>query len=76
LGLVNQVVPAAELLAAVDAVVARWLAVPPRSLENFKRLLKASSGSSLQSQLQAELECFMLAGDQPEFLDKVKAFLG
>ncbi|KRC06295.1 hypothetical protein ASE11_23685 [Hydrogenophaga sp. Root209] len=75
-GLVNHVVPASELLVAVDAVVTQWLAVPPQSLKNFKRLLKASAGSSLQSQLLEEIECFVLAGDQPEFLDKVKAFLG
>lgn len=74
-GLVNQVVPSSELPAAVDAVVTQWLAVPPQSLKNFKRLLKASAKSPLQSQLLEEIECFVLAGAQPEFLNKVKEFL-
>ena len=75
-GLVNRVVPASELPAAVDAVVARWLAVPPQSLRNFKRLLKASAGNPLQTHLLEEIEGFVQAGEQPEFVDKVRAFLG
>lgn len=75
-GMVNQVVPASELLVAVDAVVTQWLAVPSQSLKNFKRLLNASAGNSLQSQLLEEIQCFVLAGDQPEFFNKVKAFFG
>lgn len=75
-GLVNQVVPSSELPAAVNAVVTQWLAVPPQSLKNFKRLLKTSAKSPLQSQLLEEIECFVLAGAQPEFLNKVKEFLG
>lgn len=75
-GLVNHVVPATELMAAVDAVVATWLAVPPQSLKNFKRLLTASANNTLQSHLREEMEGFVQAGQQPEFAERVKAFLG
>lgn len=75
-GLVNRVVPASGLLAAIDAVVEKWLAVPPQSLRNFKRLLKASAGNPLQTHLLEEIEGFVQAGEQPEFVDKVRAFLG
>lgn len=75
-GLVNQVVPVNELLVAVDAVVARLLAVPPQSLKNFKRLLKESANNPLHRHLLEEMECFVLAGEQPEFVEKVRTFLG
>lgn len=75
-GLVNHVVPATELLAAVDAVVAQWLTVPPQSLKNFKRLLTASANNTLLSHLREEMEGFVQAGRQPEFAERVKAFLG
>jgi 2-(1,2-epoxy-1,2-dihydrophenyl)acetyl-CoA isomerase len=74
-GLVNHVVPAHELLLSVDAVVNQWLAVPPQSLKNFKRLLKASNDSSLENHLLNETASFVLAGEQTEFGERVKAFL-
>ncbi len=75
-GLVNQVVPAEKLTAAVDAVVAAWLAVPPQSLKNFKRLLRASAINPLGDHLQQEMDAFVLAGENPAFAQKVAAFLG
>ena len=75
-GLANQVVPVNTLHAAVDTVVAKWLAVPPQSLRNFKQLLRASTSHTLHAHLQEEMEGFVLAGQQPEFAEKVKAFLG
>lgn len=75
-GLVNRVVPVENLNAAVDAVAAAWLAVPPQSLQNFKRLLRASVSNALNDHLQQEMEAFVLAGEQPLFAEKVSAFLG
>lgn len=75
-GLANQVVPTDELNAAVDTVVAKWLAVPPQSLRNFKQLLRASTSHTLHAHLQEEIEGFVLAGQQSEFAEKVKNFLG
>lgn len=75
-GLANQVAPINALPAAVDAVVAKWLAVPAQSLRNFKQLLRASPSHTLHAHLQQEMEGFVLAGQQAEFAEKVKAFLG
>ena len=75
-GLANQVVPAASLGAAVDGVVARWLAVPDVSLRNFKRLLRDAQTQALAPHLAQELQGFVEAGAQPAFEAKVRAFLG
>lgn len=37
---------------------------------------RASTNNTLQDHLVEEIACFVLAGQQPEFADKVKAFLG
>lgn len=74
-GLANQVVKASHLNAAVDAVVADWLSVPPQTLWNFKRLLRASAENTLSEHLQDEMQAFDLAGRQPEFAERVAAFL-
>jgi len=54
LGLVNAVVPAGELDAAVDAVAATVAAGPPIALSMSKRELDNASGSSLAQALEAE----------------------
>lgn len=38
-------------------------------------LLSRSLDASLESQLYAEIEAFVLSVDQPEFSDKVRGFL-
>lgn len=74
-GLVNDVVPLAGLTEAVDRVVARLLAIPVQSLLNIKRLLRASPEASLEQQLFQEFEGFVEATAQPEFPQRVQAFL-
>lgn len=54
IGLVNKVVPAAELDAAVGEWAAALAAGPPIALAQTKRLLNASSESSLADALEAE----------------------
>jgi 2-(1,2-epoxy-1,2-dihydrophenyl)acetyl-CoA isomerase len=74
-GLVSQCVTAARLRQTVDDVAARLLRVPPVSLRNIKSLLRRSLTSDLHSQLAEEIDAFARAADQPEFAEKVKAFL-
>lgn len=74
-GLVSRCVPAAGLRQAVDEVAARLLRVPPAALKNIKRLLRRSPDSDLQGQLEAEIDAFAGAVDQPEFTAMVQAFL-
>lgn len=54
LGFVNQVFPAAELDAAVDAVVQRIANGPPIALSMTKRMLDAAANASLAQALETE----------------------
>lgn len=74
-GLANQVVPVDQLAGAVGSVVQRWLAVPGVSLRNFKQLLRDSPTQALAPHLLQELQGFVAASAQPEFADRVHAFL-
>jgi 2-(1,2-epoxy-1,2-dihydrophenyl)acetyl-CoA isomerase len=74
-GLANRAVPRAALRDAVDDVARRWLQVPAESLRNFKRLLRDSPARDLRTHLDVEVEGFVRAGRQPEFAERVTAFL-
>jgi len=54
IGLVNRIVPAAELDAAVDDWVGRLLALPPIALTSVKRLVHLGAQSSFPDALAAE----------------------
>jgi 2-(1,2-epoxy-1,2-dihydrophenyl)acetyl-CoA isomerase len=75
LGLVNRVVPAAELDIAV-AALAQSLADGPRmALVNVKRLARASLDRSLSEQLQAEAVSFARCAATADFAEGIRAFL-
>jgi len=57
-GLVNWVVPSAELADRTAALAKRLATGPAQAYAGTKRLLARSLGSSLESQLQAEAESF------------------
>jgi 2-(1,2-epoxy-1,2-dihydrophenyl)acetyl-CoA isomerase len=74
-GLVNWVVPAAEL-GDRTAVLARRLATgPAEAYAGTKRLLNQSLGSSLEAQLQAEAETFARCTGTEDFVEGVAAFI-
>lgn len=74
-GLINRVVPAAEL-EAESAKLARRLAAGPRqALARTKALLQASSGNSLPEQLFAEQGNFAACSIHPDFAEGLGAFL-
>lgn len=76
LGLVNRVVPAPELDAAVEKMV-RTLAEGPReALAGTKRLLRASFDRSLPEQLRAEAASFAHLTGRDDFVEGVNAFVG
>jgi 2-(1,2-epoxy-1,2-dihydrophenyl)acetyl-CoA isomerase len=75
LGLVNRVVPAAELDAAVARVVASLVGAPLAALRNTTRLLRESPGNSLSAQLQAEAVSFGRCAGTPDFVEGIGAFL-
>jgi 2-(1,2-epoxy-1,2-dihydrophenyl)acetyl-CoA isomerase len=76
LGLVNSVVPAAELDDRVAALAARLARGPRAAYAATKRLLNQSAGSALDAQLQAEAEHFVACAATADFAEGVAAFLG
>jgi 2-(1,2-epoxy-1,2-dihydrophenyl)acetyl-CoA isomerase len=75
LGLVNRVVPAAELDGAVASVVEAVVNGPATALANAKRLLNTSLEHTLSQQLQAEATSFGACAASPDFAEGVGAFL-
>lgn len=75
LGLVNRVVPAAELAAATAKLAQRLAAGPSLAYAGTKRLLQQSLNSSLETQLQHEAESFALCASSADFQEGVTAFV-
>jgi 2-(1,2-epoxy-1,2-dihydrophenyl)acetyl-CoA isomerase len=75
LGLVNQVVPAAELAAATNKVASKLAALPGRAIALTKRLLNKSLQNDLNAQLEAEAYDQETAGKTADHYEGVTAFL-
>lgn len=76
LGLVNKVVPADALEAETAAWATRLAAGPPRAFGQLKRLMRESSGRSLDTQLDAERAAFLKCASTRDFAEGTSAFLG
>jgi 2-(1,2-epoxy-1,2-dihydrophenyl)acetyl-CoA isomerase len=74
-GLVNWVVPAAELPERTAALARRLASGPAEAYVGTKRLLQQSLGTSLESQLQAEAENFARCTGTEDFVEGVAAFI-
>lgn len=75
-GLVNRVLPVAELDAAVAAAARRLGSGPQRAVRGVKRLLRESSGATLSGQLAREATSFGACAGSDDFVEGVRAFLG
>ena len=75
LGLVNRVVPAADLDATVANVATTLAAGPRKALAATKRLVRQSFDRSLSEQLLAEARSFGTLAGSDEFVEGVSAFL-
>jgi 2-(1,2-epoxy-1,2-dihydrophenyl)acetyl-CoA isomerase len=75
LGLVNRVVPAAELDAATSVVVASLATGPALALRNAKRLVRESLSRTLSEQLDAEKTSFAACAGTADFVEGITAFL-
>jgi 2-(1,2-epoxy-1,2-dihydrophenyl)acetyl-CoA isomerase len=75
LGIVNKVVPAAELDAATAAMVRSLADGPVQALRNTKRLVRESVGRTLSQQLDAEAVSFAACAGRADFVEGITAFL-
>jgi 2-(1,2-epoxy-1,2-dihydrophenyl)acetyl-CoA isomerase len=75
LGLINKVVPAAELEAATAKLAARLAAGPTAVYGRTKALLQRSLDHSLETQLQREAEAFAQSATEPDFAEGIRAFI-
>ncbi len=75
LGLVNQVVPAADLPARTAALAERLAAGPTQAYGRIKRLLRESLERTLPAQLDAEREAFHESMKTGDFREGIAAFL-
>ncbi len=74
-GLVNEVVPAGELLARAREVADLYAAMPTRAVWHTKRLLDAAEDSSFEEQLELEATTQAELTRSPDFTEGVAAFL-
>ena len=75
LGLINRVLPAAELDAAAQALAQRIASGPTVAYGQMRRLLRDSLTRDLPAQLQAEAQAFLACAKTPDFSEGVAAFL-
>ncbi len=73
-GLVNRVVPEAELDATVAGIVAALADGPVLALRNAKRLVRESLGRTLSEQLDAEATSFAACAGNADFAEGLAAF--
>lgn len=75
LGLVNRVVPAAQLEAETAKLAQRLAAGPTAVYGRTKALLQRSLDHSLETQLQREAESFAQCATEPDFAEGIRAFV-
>jgi 2-(1,2-epoxy-1,2-dihydrophenyl)acetyl-CoA isomerase len=75
LGLVNQVVPAEELIPTAQKLAAKLASLPGRAIALTKRLLNQSLQNDLEQQLEAEAFAQETAGRTQDHHEGVMAFL-
>jgi 2-(1,2-epoxy-1,2-dihydrophenyl)acetyl-CoA isomerase len=76
LGIVNRVVPAAELTPAARAWAERIAAGPPRAIRLMKQAVYRSETSSLEAMLTYELEAQLACFASADFTEGLAAFTG
>lgn len=75
-GIVNKVVPAAELAEATRAMARKLAAGPRAATASTKRLLREAAGRSFPQQMDAEQAGFLGCAQTEDFAEGVTAFLG
>ena len=73
-GMINKVVPAAELDEAVAGYTAYYSQAPTKAIAMMKKMLNKSFHSDLDTMLEYEAFCQELAGRSEDYKEGVKAF--
>jgi 2-(1,2-epoxy-1,2-dihydrophenyl)acetyl-CoA isomerase len=76
LGMINWVVPEADLTRETQALAGRLAAGPTQAIAHTKALLSASIGRDLEAQLQAEAISFAACSATEDMDEGVSAFVG
>jgi 2-(1,2-epoxy-1,2-dihydrophenyl)acetyl-CoA isomerase len=74
LGMINRVVPAAELMAEAQKLASALAAGPTAALGRVKRMLNATFSNDLTEQLKLEADCQVESGQSSDFQEGVSAF--
>lgn len=74
IGMINRVVPAADLLAEAGKFATQLAGGPTGSYGRIKRMLNASFSNNLRDQLAIEAECQLESGRSDDFKEGVTAF--
>jgi 2-(1,2-epoxy-1,2-dihydrophenyl)acetyl-CoA isomerase len=75
MGMINSVVPDAELMGQVMSIAQRLAESPTAAIAQIKRLLEASAVNDYGGQLDREREAQIEAGKTKDFVEGVSAFL-
>lgn len=75
MGLINRVVPAAELEPAVRGLAGQISAAPENVVADVKRVLRASQAASLDDVLELEVQAQLAAFESPNFQEGTSSFL-
>ncbi len=75
MGMINSVVPDAELMPQAMAFAERLAAAPTAAIAQVKKLLEASAHNDCRSQLELEREAQLKQGKTRDFTEGVSAFL-
>jgi len=75
LGMVNKVVPAAELDQAVKEVADYYANAPTKAIALMKKMLNKSTHSDLETMLEYEAFCQQIAGNSADYKEGVQAFV-
>ncbi|MBW6493334.1 MAG: enoyl-CoA hydratase, partial [Burkholderiaceae bacterium] len=76
IGLVNRVVPRADLEAEGMVIARRLAAAAPLAQARTKALIRAGWDARLEDQLQAELDAFSECARTDDFAEALEAFFG
>ncbi len=74
IGMINRVVPAADLAAETAKLASKLAAGPTAAIGRIKRMLNASFSNDLTAQLALEHECQIESGRSADFKEGVSAF--